>query len=161
MCKFEQRAEKSISYVEIFTNAFICLLVSRLQTSFESNIRLYSPSGDEYRLHKFVLSVRCPKLLQAGVTIPASRGVCKQLFDYIYGQQCDLSNLKARELVQLIQTLQVRTREREGVMSECCVFFGGFLFPSQPNSSVAGVRTPSGTTGHQSGAHVCAAHLER
>ena len=81
-------------------------LMKLLRDELDANVVLKSLGGEAYNLHRVVLAVRCPKLLE-NVGIPLSSRACAQLFEYIYSQRCSsLTELSALELVQLIQTAQ-------------------------------------------------------
>jgi hypothetical protein len=81
-------------------------LLMILQSELDSNVELISPSGDSYHLHRVVLAARAPNLLNDRVPIPSSKAACKQLFEWVYTQHCDLSELSVLEIVEMLQTVQ-------------------------------------------------------
>ena len=82
-------------------------LLMILRSELDANVTLTSPSGDVYHLHRVVLAARCPNvLLKDRVSIPRSPLACRQLFEWIYTQECNLLELSALELMDMLQTVQ-------------------------------------------------------
>lgn len=81
-------------------------LLMVLRSELDANFVLKSQSGTSYHLHRVVLAARAPNLLIKGkVKIPDSQLACKQLFEWIYTRECDLSELDALEVVQMLETV--------------------------------------------------------
>jgi alpha-tubulin suppressor-like RCC1 family protein len=82
-------------------------LLMVLRSELDANVTLQSPGGEVYHLHRVVLAARCPNaLLKDKVTIPRSPLACRQLFEWIYTQECNLLELSALELVEMLHTVQ-------------------------------------------------------
>jgi hypothetical protein len=82
-------------------------LLMILRSELDANVVLKSSSGDAYHLHRVVLEARAPNLLvKDKVKIPHSQQACKQLFEWIYTRECDLNELTALEIVEMLEAVQ-------------------------------------------------------
>ena len=106
------------------------MLIQR--SELDANVKLLSPTGTTYFCHRVVLQARCPRLLN--VDIPESPRACRQLFEYIYGQRCDLSELTVLELVQIIQTVELCLPDLGMLMTQAEQAFMQHIYSSKEAS---------------------------